>query len=273
MTRNAFITGGNSGIGKEMARALAGQGYRVIIASRDLAKSQAAVDDIKTIQPTAEIEAMALDLGDFDDIDRFAPELLAKMPVIDVFMMNSGLYANPLRKLPNGFEAMIGIMHFGHFRLTRHILGAIKAASQGRIVVTSSVGHNGGKIDESSFKDPSMHWHPFFGYAQAKLANLLFTRELARRLAGTNVTVNAFHPGAVTTGIWAEMPGWHQKIIGLFLIDAIKGADTAVWLATSAEGGRYSGEYFVRRKLKSGSGISRDEALAARLWELSEQAM
>ncbi len=273
MSKNALITGGNSGIGAEMTKALVAKGYRVVIASRDVAKSNQLIDAIKAGNTAAEVEAMPLDLGDFDDVDRFADELLARMPVIDVFMMNSGLYAQNMRTLSNGFEAMIGIMHFGHFRLTQKILPAIEAAEQGRIVVTSSVGHNGGKINEASFKDISKHWHPFSGYAQAKLANLLFTRELAKRLKGTKVTVNAFHPGAVTTGIWAEMPGWHQQIIGLFLIDADKGADTAVWLATSPEVAQYSGEYFVRRKIKAGSRTSRDAQLASRLWEVTEQQM
>lgn len=273
MAKHAFITGGNSGIGKEMARALAGKGFRVIIASRNLSKSQQAAEEIKSAQPDADIEAMALNLADFGEIDRFAPELLEKMPVIDVLMLNSGMYTQPLRKLKNGFEAMIGVMHFGHFRLVNQILPAVEAAEQGRIVVTSSIGHNAGRINEASFTDPSQHWHPFSGYSQAKLANLLFTRELARRLEDSSVTVNAFHPGGVATGIWADLPEIAQKIINLFLISAEKGADTAIWLATAPEAAQYNGEYFVRRKLKAGSKTSLDMELASKLWEISEQWM
>lgn len=273
MSRNILITGGNSGIGLEMARALAGQGDRVIIASRDQAKSQAAVQEIKAGQPAAQVEAMALDLGDFADIDRFAGELLATMPVIDVLILNAGLYTNGLRKLKSGFESMIGIMHFGHFRLVQRLLDAVKAAPQGRIVVTSSVAHNAGKIDEASFRDPSRHKLSFRAYGQAKLANLLFTRELARRLAGTKVTVNAFHPGGVATGIWAELPGPLAAIIRLFLISSAKGADTAIWLATAPEMAGVSGDYFVKRKPAATSAAGRDAALAARLWDYSEKAM
>jgi NAD(P)-dependent dehydrogenase (short-subunit alcohol dehydrogenase family) len=271
MSRNILITGGNSGIGLEMARALTGQGDRVIIASRDERKSQAAVQDIKAANPAAAIEAMRLDLGNDADVDRFAAELLAKMPRIDVLMLNSGLYTHGLRKLANGLESMIGIMHFGHFRLTQRLLEAVKAAPQGRIVVTSSVGHNMGRIDEASFTDPSRHLISFMGYTQAKLANLLFTRELARRLKGTAVTINAFHPGAVMTGIWAELPKPLQPLIGLFLISSAKGADTAVWLATAPELAGVSGEYFFKRKIEKSSRASRDEGLAARLWALSEE--
>jgi NAD(P)-dependent dehydrogenase (short-subunit alcohol dehydrogenase family) len=273
MAKNVLITGGNSGIGLEMARALAAQGHRVVIASRDRKKSEGAVADIRSGQPGANIEAMSLDLGDFADVDRFARELLAKMPVIDILMLNSGLYTHKLRLLPTGLESMIGIMHFGHFRLAQRLLEAVKAADQGRIVVTSSVGHKAGKINEAAFTDPSQLGIPFRGYAQAKLANLLFTRELARRLQGSRVTVNAFHPGAVATGIWAELPKAIAGLIGLFLINSAKGADTAVWLATSPDVAGMSGEYFVKRKVAASSAASRDTQLSAKLWEISERVM
>lgn len=270
MSKNVLITGGNSGIGLELARALAAQGDRVIIASRDLGKSQAAVQDIKAGNPAADIEAMRLDLGDFADVDRFAAEVLAKMPAIDVLALNSGLYTNGLRLLPNGLESMIGIMHFGHFRLAHRLLDAVKAAPQGRIIVTSSVGHKAGKIDEASFTDPKRHKISFSGYAQAKLANLLFTRELARRLQGTKVTVNAFHPGAVATGIWAELPALLQPLFRTFLLTSAQGADTAIWLATAPELSQTTGEYFVKRKPAATTAASKDPALAGRLWQVTE---
>lgn len=273
MTKNAFITGGNSGIGKEMARGLAAQGYRVIIASRNLLKSEEAVVEIKRDQPDADIEAMALDLGDFGDVDRFAPVLLEKMPVIDVLIMNAGLFTPRLRTVTSGFEAMIGIMHFGHFRLIKQLLSALKAAEQGRVVVTSSVMHKLGKINEESFQNPKRHKSSAQAYAQAKLANLLFARELARQLEGTSVTVNAFHPGGVATGIWKELPAPLQKLMNLVLISEAKGADTAIWLATSPECREYNGEYFVRRKRNAGTKTSRDADLMRRLWEASEARM
>lgn len=273
MSRNVFISGGNSGIGKEMARALAADGDRVIIASRDLKKSQAAAEQIASDNPQARIEAMALDLGDFANIDSFSKDLLQKMPVIDVLILNSGLYTHGLRQLDNGLEAMIGIMHFGHFRLTQHLLDAVKAAEAGRIVVTSSVAHKAGKIRQASFDDPSKHRLAFSGYAQAKLANLLFTRELARRLEDTNVVVNAFHPGTVATGIWRELPGFLQRVIGPFLVNCEQGADTAVWLARAPEARQYNGEYFTNRKIVSSSAASKDMALAKWLWEYTEGRM
>jgi NAD(P)-dependent dehydrogenase (short-subunit alcohol dehydrogenase family) len=273
MARNVLITGGNSGIGYEMALALAGQGDRVVIAARDQLKSQAAVDAIKVKHPAAQVEAMSLDLAEFSDIDRFARELLVKMPVIDVLILNAGLYTVKLHRLKNGFEAMMGIMHFGHYRLTQGLLEAVKAAKQGRIIVTSSVMHQYGRINEASFSDPSQHKFGLFAYGQAKLANLLFARELARRLKGTKVTVNAFHPGAVATGIYREAPNLLAKISMAFMLTPKQGADTAIWLANDPALGSVSGQYFVKRKLRKGSSASCDAALANRLWALSEQVM
>jgi NAD(P)-dependent dehydrogenase (short-subunit alcohol dehydrogenase family) len=195
------------------------------------------------------------------------------MPTIDILILNAGLYTHGLRKLDNGLESMIGIMHFGHFRLTQQLLEAVKSSRQGRIVVTSSAGHKAGSINEASFTDPSKHLISFRGYAQAKLANLLFMRELAKRLQGTRVTVNAFHPGAVATGIWKELPAPIAGLIGLFLINSVQGADTAVWLATAPELADVSGEYFLKRKKAATSKASRDAALAARLWAVSEAKM
>ncbi len=273
MSRNVLITGGNTGLGLEMALALAGRGDRVIIAARNAQKSQDAIAQAKARHPDAQIESMSLDLGDFADVDRFAREVRARMPVIDVLALNAGLYTLKMHRLPNGYEAMIGIMHFGHFRLTQHLLDAVKAADQGRIVVTSSVGHRFGRIDEASFTDPSRHHFGMQAYGQAKLANLLFTRELARRLQGTRATVNAYHPGAVATEIWRETPGFFKRIALRFMLTPKQGADTAVWLATAPELAGVSGRYFVKRKEQKGTAASRDAVLAARLWQMSEERM
>ena len=273
MTRNVLITGGNGGIGLEMARALAARGDRVIIAARDLAKSQAAIALIQSGNPQADLSALSLDLADFSNIDTFCATALQRMPVIDVLILNAGLYTLPLRRLANGYESMMGIMHFGHFRLAQKLLAAVQAAPQGRIVVTSSVMHEFGYIRPETFTDPSLHRYGFRAYGQAKLANLLFTRELARRLQGTRVTVNAFHPGGVATGIYREAPTLLQRFSTTFMLTPAQGADTGIWLATAPELETVSGEYFVKRRRKSGSSASRDMARAAWLWQHSELQM
>ncbi len=269
MAKNILITGGNSGIGKEMARALAAEpDSQVIIASSDLSKSQHVADELG-----ANVHAMPLDLSDGATIDRFADKLLERMPVIDVLILNAGLYTHGPRTLPNGLETMIGIMHFGHFRLVQRLRDAVVAADAGRIVITSSYAHRIGRIEPKSFEDPSLRTLSLQGYAQAKLANILFTRELSRRLADTSVTVNTFHPGSVTTGIWQELPGAVQRLFGLFLVDAVKGADTGVWLASSPEARQYNGEYFYKRRISPSSKSSKDRALAEWLWQDSEARM
>jgi NAD(P)-dependent dehydrogenase (short-subunit alcohol dehydrogenase family) len=273
MNKNVLITGGSTGIGYEMALSLAGAGNRVVIAARGAEKSQRAIERIRAIHPQAQVESMPLDLGDFDAVDRFAKAFRKNFPVLDVLMLNAGLYTLKLHTLPNGYEAMIGIMHFGHFRLTQHLLPALKAAEQGRIVVTSSVGHQWGKIDEKSFTDPSRHLIGMRAYGQAKLANILFTRELAKRLQGTSVTVNAFHPGAVATEIWRETPGFFKSIALRFMLTPAQGADTAIWLATDPSLAGVSGKYFVKRQERRGTRASRDPKLAAELWRMSEQRM
>jgi NAD(P)-dependent dehydrogenase (short-subunit alcohol dehydrogenase family) len=273
MNKNVLITGGSTGIGYEMALALAGGGDHVVIAARGAEKSQRAIERIRDKHPRARVESMPLDVGDFAAVDRFAEAFLKKTPVLDVLMLNAGLYTIKLHTLPNGYEAMIGIMHFGHFRLTQRLLPALEAAAQGRIVVTSSVGHRFGRIDEASFTDPKRHRFGMQAYGQAKLANLLFIRELAKRVAGSKVTVNAFHPGAVATEIWREAPGFFKSIALRFMLTPAQGADTAIWLATEPTLAHTSGKYFIKRRENAGTAASRDRKLAARLWAESERRM
>ncbi|AXQ28668.1 SDR family NAD(P)-dependent oxidoreductase [Solimonas sp. K1W22B-7] len=273
MSKTVLITGGNSGIGFEMALALAARGDRVIIAARDEAKSAAAVASIKAAHPDAQIAAVKLDLADFGHIDRFTEYLLKRVPVIDVLILNAGLYTLKLHTLPSGYEAMIGVMHFGHFRLVQRLLDAVVAAPQGRIVVTSSVMHKLGRIDARSFTNPKKHFSGLQAYGQAKLANLLFTRELARRLKDTRVTVNAFHPGAVATDIYRQVPAALRRLATAFMLTPKQGADTAVWMATDEKFKGVTGKYYVSRQRRRGSAASRDPELAAKLWQLSERAM
>ena len=273
MSRTVLITGGNSGIGYETALALAGRGDRVIIAARDEAKSAAAVEKIKAQHPKAQIAAVKLDLGDFAQIDRFSEYLQQRIKVIDVLVLNAGLYTTKLGTLPNGYESMIGIMHFGHFRLVQRLLDAVVAAPQGRIIVTSSMMHKFGRINTRSFTNPKKHLSGIQAYGQAKLANLLFVRELAQRLKGTRVTVNAFHPGAVATDIYRQIPGPLRKLLMAFMVTPAQGADTAIWMATDDQFKGVSGKYYIARRRHRGSKLSRDHNLATDLWALSEKAM
>lgn len=271
MTRNTLITGASGGIGLEMAKALAASGDALIVTGRNPDKLQSALDVINASATGPKAEGVPLDIGDFDAVRRFAADIDERLPHIDVLALNAGLYTRKLHTLPNGFEAMIGVMHLGHFLLTKLLLDKLLASPAPRVVVTSSVGHKFGKIDYDSFTDPSKHRIGFSGYAQAKLANLLFARELASRYGDRGLIANAFHPGAVATGIWRELPQPIPWLADKFMLTPAQGADTGVWLATAEKAGQINGEYLVARKVVPSSKTGNDLTLAADLWEQSEK--
>lgn len=271
MQRQILVTGGNSGIGLEMVRAFIRTGHEVMIAARDLGKTLGVIRQLQQETPGARLHAVALDLADFDSIDRAAREVLNTLTQLDTVMLNAGSFTNGLRVQENGLESMIGSMHFGHFRLMQHLLPQLRVAAEARVVVTSSVAHWTGKIDEACFHDPALYFNDVQAYGSAKLANLIYARELARRVAGGNIRVNAFHPGGVATGIWRELPGPVQKLVDKVLITPAKGADTAIWLALDSGAGQHHGEYFVRRRKAATRPVSRDLEVAARLWQISEE--
>lgn len=265
----ALITGGSSGIGMEMARRLLRHGHELVITGRDEGRLEAAADALRADISGAHITGIACDLGDFDAIDHAAPRILEAAPKLSLALLNAGAFTRALRLLDNGLEEMIGSMHFGHFRLMSHLLPRLLASGKARVVVTSSVMHWLGRIHEGSFFDPSRHWHAAQGYGQAKLANLLYARALARRYGDQGLRANAFHPGAVATGIWRELPGPAQRVIDRALITPEKGADTGAWLAGEAPD-THNGGYFVQRKPARSSPASRNVVLGEWLWERSE---
>lgn len=275
--KTALVTGGNAGIGKETARALVQQGYEVIIAARDQAKGDAVVQSIRAETPEARIEFWPLDLSRPAAVIAFAQQLRARWRHLDALVLNAGLFTRRLTTNEAGFEMMFATTHLGHFRLTHELLPLVKASKAGRIVVTSSVGHFfGGGFNFDTLRSPSRNSFlmavPFLSYGRSKLANLLFVRELARRLADTRVLVNAFHPGAVKTDIWRETPGLFNAVIGPSLISEREGAQTQIYLATSPEL-KQTGQYWYKKAVERSSRASRDPALATRLWRYSEAAV
>lgn len=271
MQRQILVTGGNSGIGLEMVRTFVRSGHEVVIAARDAAKTRQVIQSLQQEVANARLHAVALDLASHASIDEAAREVLNLLPALDTVMVNAGSYTHGLRRQPDGLESMIGSMHFGHFRLMNHLLPRLRHAGKACVVVTSSLMHWVGKIDEACIHDPEAYASDMQAYGSAKLANLIYARELARREAAHGIRVNAFHPGGVATGIWREMPGPLQKVVDKVLITPAKGADTAVWLALDPAAAGFSGEYFVRRKRAMTRAVSKDPAVATRLWTLSEE--
>lgn len=264
-----LITGGSSGIGLEMARQVLRRGHEIAITGRDAGKAEAAADALRADISGANIHVIALDLANFDAIDASVPRIKEALPQLSGVLLNAGAFTRKLRLLDNGLEAMIGSMHFGHFRLMQHLLPILQKADAARVVVTSSVAHWLGRIREDSFFDPSRHLSAAQAYGQAKLANLLYARTLARRTADTGLRVNAFHPGAVATGIWRELPGPARRLVDSVMISPDKGGKTGSWLALEADHA-HNGEYFVRQKPARSSPASRNAALGEWLWERSE---
>jgi len=267
--KTVLITGGNSGIGKSTAQQLVAQGYRVFIAARDPLKSSQAVADIRRQYPQADIEALSLDLADLDQVREFAAGFSARVPVLDVFILNAGLFPASKQLTAQGFEMQFGVNHLGHFLLTQLLLGSVVAAPAGRIIVLSSIMHWLGRIDFNSFTGQKSY-NAVRAYGQSKLANILFTQELARRLQGTGVTVNAVHPGGVDTGIARDLPALAQKIYSLTTITPDKGAETSVYLATSADVNGVTGKFFSKCKARRVSPLAKRET-AEKLWAVSEE--
>lgn len=275
--KTALITGGNSGIGKETARALVGQGWKVLIAARDSSKSSALVTSIRAAHPQAQIDWLPLDLSDFSSIEAFAGEVARRLPVIDALVLNAGLYTRELSTNHAGIERMFATTHLGHFMLMHHLLPQVRASSDGRIVVSSSVAQwLGGQMDLDTMRHPSssqfLQWAPFKAYGRSKLANMLFVRELAKRLQGTPIKVNGFHPGGIKSDFWRDTPGWVTALVDPFLVSETVGAKTQIHLASSP-GLNITGEYWAGRKVRRGSPANRDPALARKLWQYSEQVL
>ncbi|MCK5859849.1 SDR family NAD(P)-dependent oxidoreductase [Algiphilus sp.] len=264
-----LITGGSSGIGLEMARSCLRRGHEVAITGRNMRKAQSAAERLADDTPGARVHALELDLSDFDRIDAAAGAIRECLPALTRVALNAGAFTRRLAVLDNGLEGMVGCMHFGHFRLMAHLFPVLDAAEDARIVITSSVAHWAGRIDETSFFDPSRHLTALQAYGQAKLANLLHARALARR-AGPGLRVNAFHPGGVATDIWREMPTVARGIIDRVMITPARGADTGSWLLLDDDASAHSGDYLVNRRVAWSSPASRNVTLGEWLWERSQ---
>lgn len=267
--KTVLITGGNSGIGLATAKALAAQGFGVFIAARDMQKSELALQEIARAVPGARVEALRLDLADLDQVRAFAADFRARVPELDVLILNAGLFPTRRQLTQQGFEMQFGVNHLGHFLLTGLLLDAVQSR-RGRIVVVSSIMHWLGRIDFGSFRGEK-RYNPVAAYGQSKLANILFTQELARRLTGTGVTVNALHPGGVDTGIARDLPRFAQKIYSLMTVSVEKGAESSVFLASAPAAAELNGQ-FIRNCKPARVSPRATRATAEKLWQASEAA-
>jgi retinol dehydrogenase 13 len=270
----ALVTGANSGMGLATTVALAQQGFHVIMLCRSRQRGEFALTQAREQSGSTRIELMLCDLGSLASIRAFAEAFHEKHRVLDVLVNNAGIFSTKRQTTADGFEAMMGVNHLGHFLLTNLLLDAILRAPQGRIVNVSSGAHKSGRID---FDNPYLTkgFSSWRGYAQSKLANIWFTRELARRLAGTSATANSLHPGAVGTNIGVDRDtGFGKTIQALlrpFFLNPAQGSETSIYLAMSPEVRSVSGEYFYKKKAASTSARAKDDEQARLFWAWSEQ--
>lgn len=207
-----IITGGNTGIGKETALGLAYRGARVYLACRDMKKGQLALDEIREKSGNNNVFLKKIDLASCKSIRSFVDDFLANEEQLDVLILNAGVMFTPYRKTEEGFEFQFGVNHLGHFLLTHLCLDQLKESAPSRIIVVSSLAHYAGSVD---FKDMqwSKRYNSYLSYCRSKLANVMFARELAKRVSESGVTVCSLHPGTVHTEITRDLlTGWLSLI-------------------------------------------------------------
>lgn len=267
------ITGGTSGIGQVAAEQLAGMGARIVLVARSEERAAASLARLRQAGPGVDHAARYADLSSIAATRRLAADIAAAEPRIDILVNNAGALFNNRQLSPDGLEMTFAVNHMAYFVLTEGLRERLAASGAGRIVSTASAAHMGAKLD---FDDLQMAkgYSGFGAYGRSKLANILFTRELARRLAGSPVTANCLHPGFVATRFGDNSGGLSQVIFPiakLFAISPQKGAETIVYLASSPEVATTTGLYFDQRKPKTPSAAARDDDAAARLWAESEK--
>lgn len=267
--RNFLVTGANTGIGKETARALAKRGARVTLAGRSEDKTREAMAEITAETPDAALGFLLLDLGDLDAVRSAAAEFLARDEPLHVLINNAGL-AGAKGMTASGFELAFGTNHVGPFLFTSLLLDRLKEAGSARIVNVASTAHYQAKgIDWDAVRQPTVSTAGLKEYAVSKLANVLHAQELARRLSGTSVTTYSLHPGVIASDVWRQVPWPLRGAVKLFMKSTEDGARTSLHCATSPEAGRETGLYYDDAKVKQPSLVATPD-LAAELWQRSE---
>jgi NAD(P)-dependent dehydrogenase (short-subunit alcohol dehydrogenase family) len=269
------ITGGTDGIGKAAAHVLALQGAKLLIHGRDPEKGARAVAELKARSRNPAIEFLQADFSSLADVRRLAAAVMEHTPRIDVLINNAGgIFAKRILS-KDGYEMTFAVNHLAPFLLTHLLLGTLKGGGPSRIVTTASRAHRGATMLFDDLQATGQY-SAMGAYGSSKLANILFTRALAKRLQGTAVTATCLHPGFVRTsfGRDADVSPWVKRIFGLisrFARSPEKGAETVVYLAASPQVQGASGGYYFDCKLTPPSPAAQNDSAAERLWQVSEQ--
>jgi NAD(P)-dependent dehydrogenase (short-subunit alcohol dehydrogenase family) len=288
--RTVVVTGASAGLGLENTRALAAAGARVVMATRDAHKTEAAAARVRRVVPGAVLEHVSLDLADLSSVRDAVAVLTERHPVVDVVIANAGLMATPERRTADGFELQLGVNHLGHAAFVAGLLPAVQAAEAGRVVIVASEMHRIGRLDLDDLNWERRRYRRWGAYGQSKLANLLYARELSRRLldAGSPVTVAAAHPGYARTelqgkgqtmqgGVSAAVYGAANRFLNAVVAQpAAQGALPQLFAATAdgVPSGSYWGPHQGMRGAPapaSRSSAAEDDATARALWERTEE--
>ncbi|KAB5586759.1 hypothetical protein PHYPO_G00005250 [Pangasianodon hypophthalmus] len=273
--KTVVITGANTGIGKETAIDLAKRGMRVIVACRDMEKADAALKEIIEVSGNPNVVCKKLDLADSNSIREFAQNINSEEKQLNILINNAGVMACPYGKTADGFEMQIGVNHMGHFLLTFLLIDLLKRSAPARIVTVSSMAHKWGTINLDDINSEKSY-DKSKAYSQSKLANVLFTRCLAKKLQGTGVTTYVLHPGVVQTELWRHLSRPQQAAVWLvkpFTKTAVQGAQTTIYCAVAPELETESGNYYSDCAPASCSSAAMDDDMAQRLWDLSCQML
>lgn len=277
--KTCLITGSTSGIGKEIALGLGRMNATVVLVGRSKDKCERTLQEIlarteDSRRGKGEISYFVADLSSQSSVRQLAKEFSATHPTLDILVNNAGVFHARRTVTVDGIESTFALNHLAPFLLTNLLVENIKAGNHSRIITTSSIAHRTARIEFDDIEFKKRRYNGIRAYGQSKLANILFTKELARRLAGSGVTANCFHPGGVRTNLAAGNPWYYQLIWALaspFLTSAEKGAETGIYLASSEYLGEATGRYFVKRNDTPPSAQANDLESAQRLWNISEQ--
>ena len=265
-----LVTGANSGIGKATALGLARLGGTVVMACRSATRGEAARQDVVRDSGNSSVYLEIVDLASEESTRSFAEEFQRKYPRLDVLINNAGVYTAHREVTPDGLERTFEVNYLSGFLLTHLLLDLLKKSAPSRIVNVSSRAHSGGTIHFDDLQG-EQRYGGFGAYGQSKLAQVLFTRELARRLEGTRVTVNACHPGVIRTNLGMGGTSAVVRFVRLFFKGPEKGAQTPIYLAVSPEVERVTGQYFANQHVREPSRAAQDPDVARRLFDVSAE--
>lgn len=267
--RVALVTGASTGIGRVTARELARAGAHVFVACRSKQSAAGVLADIAAM-PGARAECLELDLGDFASVRACALAFLARNLPLHLLINNAGL-AGARGLTPSGFELAFGVNHMGHFLLTRCLLDRLRESAPARVVSVASRAHvRAGGLDWDALRRSTRSLTGWPEYANSKLANVLFSAELGRRLAGSGVTTHALHPGVIASDIWRRVPWPLRTLMTIGMIDVEEGARMTLYCATAPEADDQTGLYYSHGRVAPPSAMGGDAALAAELWRRSD---